>query len=150
MGSICWTDCGPQTTVDDMTQGMQVGNTTGFWGVASAFAVTMLGTTLPTPLYPLMQAEFGFGEATSSVLYAVYAGGVLAALLLFGRASDIIGRRRVLLAGLVCAALSAAAFLAGTGLTGLLVGRVLSGLSAGLITGTATAALGELVPRGDP
>jgi predicted MFS family arabinose efflux permease len=113
------------------------------WGVAAAFGLTMVGTTLPTPLYPLLQREFGYGELVSTVLYAVYAAGVLAALLLFGRASDVIGRRRVLLAGLACAALSAIVFLAGAGLTGLLVGRVLSGLSAGLVTGTATAALSE-------
>jgi len=120
-----------------------------FWGVAFAFGVTMAGTTLPTPLYPLLQKEFGFGELVSTLLYAVYAAGVLAALLLFGRASDVVGRRRVLLAGAVCAALSAIAFLSETGLAGLLTGRVLSGLSAGLVTGTATAALGEVHPRGD-
>ncbi|TDP94782.1 MFS transporter [Labedaea rhizosphaerae] len=116
----------------------------GFWGVAFAFGATMLGTTLPTPLYPLLQHEYGFGELVSTVLYAVYALGVIAALLLFGHASDVIGRRRVLLAALACAALSAVAFLSGAGLAALLIGRVLSGLSAGLVTGTATAALGDL------
>jgi predicted MFS family arabinose efflux permease len=126
-----------------------VGGHTAFWRVAAAFGVTMLGTTLPTPLYPLLQRELGFAESTSTVLYAIYAGGVLVTLVLFGRVSDLIGRRRVLLAGLACAALSAAAFLTGAGLAGLLVGRVLSGMSAGLVTGTATAALGELAPRGD-
>jgi predicted MFS family arabinose efflux permease len=114
------------------------------WGIAAAFGLTMLGTTLPTPLYPLLQRDLGYGELVSTVLYAVYAAGVLAALLLFGRASDVIGRRRVLLAGMACGALSAVVFLAGAGLTGLLAGRVLSGLSAGLVTGTATAALSEL------
>src|SRR4051812_40105382 len=117
------------------------------WAVATAFGLTMLGTTLPTPLYPLLQRELGYGELTTTVIYAVYAGGVLAALLLFGRASDVIGRRRVLLAGLACAALSAVVFLSGAGLAGLLVGRVLSGLSAGLVTGTATAALTESAGR---
>lgn len=120
-----------------------------FWGVALAFAVTMAGTTLPTPLYPLLQKEYGFGELVSTVLYAVYAAGVIAALLLFGHASDVLGRRRVLLAGLACAALSAVAFLSDTGLTGLLAGRVLSGLSAGVMTGTATAALADFAPGGD-
>jgi MFS family permease len=66
-----------------------------------------------------------------------------------GRASDVVGRRPVLIAGLACAALSALAFLGGTGLPGLLIGRVLSGLSAGMIAGTATAALVELEPAGD-
>ncbi|WP_370935770.1 MFS transporter [Amycolatopsis sp. cg13] len=128
---------------------MKVQQAVGFWGVAFAFGVTMAGTTLPTPLYPLLQREFGFGELASTLLYAVYAGGVIAALVLFGRASDVLGRRRVLLAGAACAALSAAAFLSGAGIAALLAGRVLSGFSAGLVTGTATAALGELHPRGN-
>ncbi len=80
-----------------------------------------------------------------TVIFAVYAAGVLLALLLFGRASDQLGRRRVLLAGLACAALSAVVFLVAKGLALLLVGRVLSGLSVGIFVGTATAALVDLV-----
>jgi MFS family permease len=74
--------------------------------------------------------------------------GVMLALLLFGRASDQLGRRRVLLPGLACAALSAVASLVAKGLALLLVGRVLSGLSAGIFVGTATAALVDLVGPG--
>jgi MFS family permease len=119
-----------------------------FWLVAVAFAVTMFGTTLPTPLYVLYQQELGFSEDMLTVIFAVYAAGVLAALLLFGRASDQLGRRRVLLVGLACAALSSVAFLFDQGLALLLVGRVLSGLSAGIFTGTATAALVDLAGTG--
>jgi MFS family permease len=82
-----------------------------------------------------------------TVIFAVYAFAVLAGLLLFGRISDLAGRRPVLLAGLVLSALSAAAFLAQGGLAPILAGRVLSGLSAGIVTGTATAALVDLAPR---
>jgi MFS family permease len=119
-----------------------------FWLVAAAFTVTMFGTTLPTPLYVLYQAELGFGEQMLTMIFAVYAAGVLAALLLFGRASDQLGRRRVLLVGLACAALSTVAFLLDQGLALLIVGRVLSGLSAGIFTGTATAALVDLAGPG--
>jgi hypothetical protein len=31
-----------------------------FWGVVYAYLVTMLGTTLPTPLYGLYQRRLGF------------------------------------------------------------------------------------------
>ncbi|RJO71019.1 MFS transporter [Nocardia panacis] len=121
----------------------------GFRVVAAALGVTMVGTTLPTPLYPALQHRLGFDDLTVTVLFASYAIGVLAALVLLGRISDVIGRRPVLLAALACAALSALAFLAWPGVTGLLIGRVLSGLSAGMIAGTATAALVELEPEGD-
>src|SRR5690606_33219671 len=106
----------------------------------------MIGTTLPTPLYPTLQRRLGFDDLTITVLFAIYAGGVLVALVLLGRVADLIGPRPVLMAGLGAAAFSALAFLSGTGLTGLLIGRLLSGLSAGMITGTATVALAELAP----
>jgi MFS family permease len=123
---------------------VRLGRRAGFAIVAYAFAVTMLGTTLPTPLYGLYQAEFGFSQLMITVIFATYAGGVIAALLLFGRLSDEIGRRGALLPGLALSALSAVAFLLAHGLAPLLIGRVLSGLSAGIFTGTATATLLDL------
>ncbi len=128
--------------------GGRIGGAAGFAMAAFAFAVAMLGTTLPTPLYPLYQRRFGFSELTITVIFATYAAGVITALLLTGRASDEIGRRPVLLAGLALSALSAIAFLVADGLPVLLVGRVLSGLSAGVFTGTATATLVDLLGSG--
>jgi MFS family permease len=121
-----------------------------FAATAFAFVATMLGTTMPTPLYPGYQKQLGFGTLTVTVVFATYAIGVLAALLAFGRASDTLGRRPTLLAGVVAALLSSAIFLAAApvhshagGLMLLLVGRFLSGLSAGVFTGTATATLAD-------
>lgn len=114
----------------------------------AVFAVCMAGTTLPTPLYGLYQEKFGFSELTVTVVYAVYAFGVMGVLLLAGNASDTVGRRPVLLCGLACAAASAVCFLSATGLGWLYAGRLLSGLSAGLFTGAATAYVMELAPPG--
>jgi MFS family permease len=83
-----------------------------------------------------------------TAIFASYAAGAVGALLLTGSLSDEIGRRRLLLFGLALSASSAAAFLLAQGLGLLLVGRVLSGLSAGIFTGTATAALVDLAPPG--
>ncbi|GAA4888447.1 MFS transporter [Streptomyces coeruleoprunus] len=113
------------------------------------FAVCMAGTTLPTPLYGLYQEKFGFSELIVTVVYAVYAFGVIGVLLLAGNTSDAVGRRPVLLAGLVFAAASAVCFLAAEGLGWLYAGRLLSGLSAGLFTGAATVYVLELAPQGD-
>jgi len=49
-----------------------------------------------------------FEVLTTTVIYASYAGGVLLALLAFGRWSDAVGRRPMLLAGVACALASAA------------------------------------------
>ncbi|NLU74181.1 MFS transporter [Streptomyces sp. HNM0575] len=115
-----------------------------FWVVAAAFTVTMLGTTLPTPLYVLYQRELHFSTLMVTVVFATYAVGVLAALLLVGHVSDEVGRRRTLLPGLLLALLSTVVFLTAHNLALLFVGRLLSGLSAGVFTGTATAALVDL------
>jgi MFS family permease len=114
--------------------------------LAYSFAAIMLGTTMPSPMYALYADHLDFAVAETTVIYAAYAGGVLAALLIFGSWSDAIGRRPMLLAGTLCALASAAVFLNADSIAQLLVGRVLSGLSAGLFTGTATAAVIEAAP----
>ncbi|MER6361920.1 MFS transporter [Kitasatospora sp. NPDC001527] len=112
--------------------------------VALAFWVTMAGTTVPTPLYPLYQHAFGFSTFTVTVIFAVYALGVVAGLLALGRLSDQVGRRPVLLTALLLAAAAAGLFEAADSLPWLLAARVLSGFGAALVTGAATAALLDL------
>lgn len=113
--------------------------------VAAAFLVTMIGTTMPTPLYPLYEQRFGFGSLVVTVVFATYAVGVGTALVVLGGLSDRIGRRPVLLLGLVFALLSSLVFLIPAE-PALFVGRLLSGLSAGIFTGTATATIIDLAP----
>src|SRR3977135_3163120 len=96
--------------------------------IGAAFAITMLGTTLPTPLYPLYEKAFGFGELVTTVVFAAYAVGVTAALLVFGHWSDQLGRRPILQAGLALSGLSAFVFLLAGGLGGVVVGRGVAGL----------------------
>jgi MFS family permease len=117
-----------------------------FWLLAFVFAATMLGTTLPTPLYDIYQAQWHFSSAVVTVTFAVYAAGVLLTLLLTGRASDQAGRKPVLAAALGCSALSTVVFILAPNVGVLMAGRILSGFSAGLMTGTATATLTELIP----
>jgi MFS family permease len=115
--------------------------------VAFGFAVAMMGTTLPTPLYPLYNRAFDLAPVLTPVIFATYALGVVATLLFFGYLSDEIGRRPVMTAALCLSAASAVTFVFANGLTSLLIGRVLSGLSAGIASGTATAWLVDLAGR---
>jgi MFS family permease len=119
----------------------------GVSGTVFAFFIVMLGTTVPTPLYPLYRQEFGFSEPIITVIFAVYAVGVIGALLGMGRWSDQIGRRPMLLAGLGCAALSDVILAQADGLSWLLLGRLISGVSAGIYTGAATVSVIELMPE---
>ncbi len=121
------------------------------WGLAASvyvFTVVMMGTTLPTPLYPLYEERFGFGTAFTTQLFAIYALGVIAALVVFGRLSDGLGRRPVLSLGVVFSVASAILFLIGSDVGLLLTGRVLSGLAAGIFTSTATVTVLENAPVG--
>ncbi len=129
----------------DHHQGLVAPRRVAFWLVALVFATTMLGTTLPTPLYVIYQGQWHFSSGVVTVIFATYAAGVLAALLLAGRSSDQVGRRRVLATALGLSAVSTVVFILAPSLGWLFLGRVLSGLSAGLVTGTATAALTDLV-----
>jgi MFS family permease len=117
-----------------------------FWLMASVLTATMLGTTLPTPLYVIYQAQWHFSAAIVTVTFAVYAASVIASLLLAGRSSDQAGRKPVLAVALAVSALSTVVFILAPDVEALIAARILSGLSAGLMTATATAALTELVP----
>jgi MFS family permease len=118
-----------------------------FFIAAGALLIAMLGTTLPTPLYAIYQQRLGFDASWLTIIFSIYAAGVIAALLAVGSWSDRLGRRPMLLAGLLMGAISAGIFLCTDSITGLLIGRLFSGLSAGIMTGTATVAVIELAPK---
>jgi predicted MFS family arabinose efflux permease len=126
----------------------QTGSVTGFVLATFGFFVAMLGTTLPTPLYPLFEARYGFGPLLVTVIFAIYAFGVIAGLILFGNLSDRVGRKPLLLFGLALSAASALLFLFAGSLVPIYVARIVSGLSAGVFTGTATAYIIDLAPSG--
>ena len=126
-----------------------LGRRPAFWAVVYVLGVVMLGATLPTPLYVVYQRRFDFSAIVLTLIFAAYAAGTWAALVFFGRLSDQVGRRRVLLPALGLAAASTVVFLLASGVAWLFVARALSGLAVGLTTGTATAYLSELHPQGD-
>jgi MFS family permease len=132
--------------VSDVVLGRQASPSVGFWLVGYLFAAGMLGTTLPTPLYILYQGQWHFATETITFIFATYAVGVIAALLFAGQVSDEIGRRPVLFAALGLSAASSVVFIFASATGWLFLGRILSGFSAGLLTGTCTAALTDLSP----
>lgn len=116
--------------------------------VGIACVLAFVGGTLPTPLYGIYQEDLGWSTLVVTVVYAAYAGGTTLALVLFGRASDELGRRAVLLGGIAIGAVSAAVFSAFEDLPAVLVARVLSGVSVGILAAASIAALAELSPGG--
>jgi predicted MFS family arabinose efflux permease len=121
-----------------------------FWLVAFAYLMLMAFSTVPSPLYSLYRARDHFSLFMVTVIYAVYAVGVVGALLLAGHLSDWYGRRRLILSSLGFAIISALVFLASESLGALLVARLVDGVSVGTVLSAATAYMTELSAVGRP
>ena len=115
-----------------------------FWVVFAAFISEMAFSTIPTPLYALYEQRDGFPTITVTVIFAVYAVGVLASLLFVGHLSDRFGRRPLILLSLVVSLVSAILFLVWNDVPGLIAARFVNGVAIGALTATATAHLSEL------
>ena len=126
-----------------------------FHGTAALSAVAMLIgaafglSTLVTPLYLIYQQQLGFSQITLTLIYAAYAIGNVTALLVFGRLSDHLGRRRIALGAITTLFLAALVFLSDAGIAALYIARILSGLGIGIASGTGNAWLAELVGKGE-
>lgn len=131
------------------THSLEFRNTAALAAVGMLVATAFGLSTLITPLYLIYQKAFGFSQITLTLIYAAYAIGNIAALLLFGRASDRAGRRVTALSAIMVLIVAALVFLFARGVTWLYIGRILSGLGIGLASGTGNAWLAELVGDAD-
>jgi MFS family permease len=122
----------------------------GFWAVAFAFLIVMAFATLPSPLYGLYRQRDGLSALTITIVYAIWAAGTIVALIAVPFIAARIGRRGVMLASVITMVVAAGVLLVWKELPGLLVGRLISGLSVGMAAGTAIAYLIELRLRADP
>jgi predicted MFS family arabinose efflux permease len=123
--------------------------------LAYAFAAAVIGLALfasgtPSPLYTTYRELWGFSPVVLTLVYATYAFGVLAALVLAGRVSDEVGRRPVLLTALATLMATTVLFMVADSVVWLFVARGLQGIATGLALGAASAALLDLHPRRDP
>jgi MFS family permease len=116
----------------------------GFWAIAFAFLSVTALSTAPSALYGLYERREHFSPITVTIVYAVYATGVIASLLLGGHVSDWYGRKAVLIPAVILAVAAAALFISWHSLTGLLVARVTTGLALGATVATATAYITDL------
>jgi MFS family permease len=130
----------PTGAIDDRARRHGV----GFWAVAFAFLAVLAYSAVPTPLYPLYQARDGFSSLTITIVFAVYALGVVVSLFTVGHISDWHGRRRLVVPAVLLSMLSAVIFLLWRDLPGLIVARVVGGFGVGAVTATATAWIAEL------
>jgi MFS family permease len=110
----------------------------------------LFASLTPSPLYRTYSVLWQFSPLTLTLIYATYAFGVLATLLLAGGVSDVVGRRPVLLVALGGLMASTALFLLAGSVEWLFVARGVQGLATGAALSAASAALLDLHPRRDP
>src|SRR5258705_8782943 len=119
-----------------------------FGAMAAIADLAFAANNAAAPLYRVYQEQFRFSAITLTSLFTVFIVVLLVTLLFAGSLSDYVGRRPVVLAGLVAGAAAFGLFLLAHGV-GLLFGaRALLGVAVALITGAAAAALHDLRPHG--
>ncbi|MEI4472635.1 MFS transporter [Frigidibacter sp. MR17.24] len=112
-----------------------------------ALFTALIGSTAPSPLYPIYLARLDVGHGIGAVIYAIYSLGTLIALMLTARIGGRVGDlRRIILPGLLITAAGAVIFASSQSLAMLLAGRCLNGVGTGLIAGMASTALYDLAP----
>src|SRR5262249_2151436 len=66
-----------------------------FAGAAIALAVLFMGNNLPSALYGVLRAAFGYSSLTQTLLYAAAVAVILPGLAIFGPLSDGVGAHRL-------------------------------------------------------
>jgi EmrB/QacA subfamily drug resistance transporter len=116
--------------------------------IAAAQLMVVLDATIVNVALPHIQAALGFsGSGLEWVVnaYALTFGGFL---LLGGRAGDILGRRRVFVAGIALFALASLAGGFATSQAWLLTARTIQGLGAAVVAPTALSLITTTFPEG--
>jgi MFS family permease len=121
------------------------------YGVAaSVIGLGLFASVTPSPLYHSYSVLWHFSPLTLTLIYATYALGVLASLLVAGGISDDVGRRPVLLASLAILMASSVLYVFADSAAWLFAARGVQGLATGAALSAASAALLDLHPRRDP
>ncbi|MBF6173936.1 MFS transporter [Nocardia blacklockiae] len=127
-----------------------VARTTQPWAYALILAASgvALGVSgAPAPLYGLYQKQWHFTPLTTTVVFAVYAIAALAAVLVSGKISDVVGRKPVLLGAIATMVVGLVVFLLADNVAMLLVARALHGVAVGATVVSGAAALLDLRPE---
>jgi hypothetical protein len=122
----------------------------GFGAAAFAFLIVMAVATLPSPLYGLYRIRDHLSALTITVVFAIFAGSTIAVLRRDSSIAARIGRRGTMLGAVATMMVAVGVLAAWKDLPGLLIGRLVTGVSVGLAAGTAITYLIELRLRADP
>ncbi len=134
-----------------MTPTRDVPDPRRWWALAllcGAFLMVLLDGTIVLVALPSIQADIGFSEHGLQWILSAYALTFGGLLLLGGRAADLLGRRRVFIAGVLF--FTAASLMCGLAWSpaALLAARVAQGVGAAIMTPTALSIISATFPEG--
>ena len=113
--------------------------------LAIALYAVAFGTNVATPLFLIYEERLGLSRWTVTALFAIYPIGLAPALAYAGPASDVLGRRIVVVPGLVLSGAASLVMMLGPDtLWMLFVGRFLLGAVSGMVLVVASAWMQEL------
>jgi MFS family permease len=113
----------------------------------SLFLVTA-AVNLEVPLYRTYAEAAGYGNGLTAIVFAAYVAGLLPILICFGGISDRLGRKPVILSGLLSAALATTIMIISPTIRTLLFARILQGVGVGLSVAAGTAYLAQIWGEG--
>src|SRR5262249_59965121 len=122
-----------------------------WWALAllcGAFFMVILDGTIVLVALPSIGADLGFSEQGLQWVLSAYALTYGGLLLLGGRAADLLGRRRLFMAGVLF--FTAASLMCGLAWSpaALLAARVVQGVGAAIMTPTALSIISTTFPQG--
>ena len=122
-----------------------------WWALAllcGAFFMVLLDGTIVLVALPSIGADLGFSEQGLQWVLSAYALTFGGLLLLGGRAADLLGRRRLFMAGVLC--FTAASLMCGLAWSpaALLAARVIQGVGAAIMTPTALSIISTTFEEG--
>ena len=120
----------------------------GFVLAIATQILMMVGASAPSPFYPVLAHDIGFGAIVISAVFAVYAVALLLTLLTAGSLSDHVGRRPIVIVGLLLLAGSMFLFWHADAVAMLFLARILQGVASGLLISALSATVLDFAPGG--
>jgi EmrB/QacA subfamily drug resistance transporter len=116
--------------------------------LCTAFFMVILDSAIVVVALPSIDADLAFGAGDLQWVLSAYLLSFGGLLLLGGRASDLLGRRRMFIAGTLLFALASLGAGLATGSAALLTARAVQGVAAAIMTPTALSIVMTTFPEG--
>lgn len=115
--------------------------------LALSILLPSLGTSIANIGLPALMQAFGASFQAVQWVVLAYLLAITTLIVGAGRLGDLLGRRRLLLAGIAVFSLASALCSMATALPLLIAARALQGLGAAIMMALAMACVGEIIPR---